>query len=763
MRRLFLAAVLAALGAPFSTPARNPPAPPCALAVEFPYYLCPRAHWERELVWLKNAGVRMVEFPVPWNWHEVAAGDYDFTGRTSPRHDLAALLRLLHRLGLEAWVRPLGTVPDWPRGGAPVNASAAARREWIKRLRELLELQMAAHSGPIVFLEGAELGLGGAAPPAPVTTLSAMDPNAFTRSRAALATARGVVLWRDVEEGLYPAGWGPEPGAVLRPGAVNLEGSETPAVRGIERDAALLRNWAPLLAQLDPAAPPRLATGKPADPLAAAQLSSPGASAVIATNPGLDAFHDDLRAWDPAGKHALTIPRVTVPPGESLWLPVSVSLAGSGLCRECSNFSPNARIVYATAELLAVEYENGILAMEFAAPVAGQALLQLDREPVGPYLAGGNEVDFDWDEKTQRVPLTIPAGRAPDYRVRVGLAIEAPETAAFFDDLHRLVIGQANPVATSYTSPELASRSRLRLPDGYQATREPHPGAATELPEIHYRVTVPADAAHGDFASLGLEADGLLLGRARLQLFRPVSLRAAQAVDLHFGPNGRLETDPPVVPVEPRAGTDLDIVVRNNWPAIQTFRLTAAGDRLEFLPASTEISIGATAERHISLRVFGEADGAGLREWRLAAAGAGTAELTLRALLIPRGRTVAWTADLDSDGSPEWILESQKARAIFSSADGGRWMEFSSKDNDENFLPLAGAFAGAGAVEVKIDGDGLEFTGKGWRRRVRLTGTRLEIEQNTPLPADRLTALKRSNVTLVIEHPSPTSASYTLQ
>jgi hypothetical protein len=90
-------------------------------------------------------------------------------------------------------------------------------------------------------------------------------------------------------------------------------------------------------------------------------------------------------------------------------------------------------------------------------------------------------------------------------------------------------------------------------------------------------------------------------------------------------------------------------------------------------------------------------------------------------------------------------------------------MEFTSKDNDENFLPLEGAFAGAGAVDVKIVGDGLEFTGKGWRRRIQLTGTRLEIEQNTPLPADRLTALKRSNVSLVIEHPSPTLASYALQ
>jgi hypothetical protein len=224
-----------------------------------------------------------------------------------------------------------------------------------------------------------------------------------------------------------------------------------------------------------------------------------------------------------------------------------------------------------------------------------------------------------------------------------------------------------------------------------------------------------------------------------------------------------LRVEPPVVPMEPRGGSDLDIVVRNNWPAMQTFRVTAAGEGLEFLPASNEISIGAAAERHFSLRVFGQEGGAGLREWRLSASGAGTAELPVRALLIPRGHTVAWSADLDGDGSPEWVVESQKARAIFSSADGGRWMEFTSKDNDRNFLPLAGAFAASGRVEVKIDGEGLEFNGKGWRRTVRLNGTRLEIVQNTPLPADGLTGGKRSNVTLVIEHPSPGSAIYTLQ
>ena len=72
------------------------------------------------------------------------------------------------------------------------------------------------------------------------------------------------------------------------------------------------------------------------------------------------------------------------------------------MCRNCSGFSPVEHVVYATAELHAVEYENGILAMEFAAPVAGEAVLQLAREPVGPLLAAGKPTTFDFDEKTLR-------------------------------------------------------------------------------------------------------------------------------------------------------------------------------------------------------------------------------------------------------------------------------------------------------------------------------------------------------------------------
>src|SRR3954454_15175900 len=86
-------------------------------AVEFPYYLYPRALWERELVWLKSIGIRTVEFSIPWNWHQTQPGNFDFDGRSSPRRDLAGLIRTLRKLDLHAWVRPMPSTPAWSGEG----------------------------------------------------------------------------------------------------------------------------------------------------------------------------------------------------------------------------------------------------------------------------------------------------------------------------------------------------------------------------------------------------------------------------------------------------------------------------------------------------------------------------------------------------------------------------------------------------------------------------------------------------------------------
>lgn len=756
-RALLLAAALAA---PFAIRAADTPQPGYVMAVEFPYYLYPRPLWERELVWMKNTGVRTVEFSIPWNWHQTAVGEFDFNGRTSPRRDLVGLIRLLRRVGLEAWIRPLPPVADWPNGGTPESAGARDRAAWLKALEDLLAPLTYAHGGPITWVEGSELKIGAAAPPAPVRTLSAVDPGALARSREAITSGRGSLVWTNVEDSLYPAGWEPAAGSLLRHGAIGLAGDERPAVLGLRRDAALLRGWAALLAGMQPAAMPKPAAGKLPGGVWAAELTSLAASAVNISNTGPVPFHDELRVVEPLSHRILVIPAVSVPADESLWLPVSVSLGQNGLCRECSSLSNAEQIVYATAELLSVEFENGILAMEFAAPEGGEAILQLERQPVGPYLAAGKPSEFGWDDKDLRARLKIPANPRGDHRVRVGLAIEEPETSAFLNDAHRLIIGAKNTIATTYSSPEVAKRSRIRLPEGYTAV------ARNKTPnEIEYDINVPAEAANGDYAAVALEADGVMLGRARLQLFQPVSIRLIEAIEMHIGQHSELTPDPPVVAVEPRAGSNVEVALRNNWPGIQTYRLEAAGAGLDFFPPRNEISIGAADERRYSLRIFaqqGQQAAGGLRDWHLKVAGGAGMDLPMRAVLLPRGRTVVWSADLDGDGSPEWVLESARARAIFSSQDGGRWMEFTWKDLNANFLPEQGAFASPGPVKIRATGDGIEISGDAWKRTARLVDATLTVSGEPSLPPDGLSPMTQGNVGLSIRRTGA-QAEYRLQ
>jgi hypothetical protein len=721
-------------------------------AVEFPYYLYPRTLWERELVWLKNIGVETVEFSIPAGFHSPQPGEFDLTGLTSPRRDLVGFVRLLRKLGLRGWVRPLPPVP----GLVNARLDAAQQRAWLKQLEQVLATQTASHGGPIAFVEGRALAIDAAAPPSPVTTISAIETSAFARSRDAMSSARGALLWTDVEDALYPAGWAANPATMLRQGAVALSGEEHPATAALRRDAALLRGWARLFAGLHHVTLPKPAAGHWPEGVSAVELVSEAASALNLTNASQKLFHDDLRVVDPLTRRALVVPGVSVGPGQSLWLPLSVSLGPDGLCRECTNFSPAEHVVYATAELLSIESENGILAMEFAAPAPGEVILQLARRPTGPFLAAGMPTEFEWDDAHMRARLKIPAGTQQGHRVRIGIAIEPPDTSAFFNDLHRLVIGRGNTVSTTYSSAEVAARSRLRLPEGYTAT------PTTRSPnEIDYEIAVPADAIHGDFASLALEADGVALGRARVQLFRPASVRLLPGMQLHFGPRTALTPDPPIAAID-SVGGNLEISIRNNSSGIQTYHLEPAGQAMEFLPPKTDLSIGPTDERRVEFRVFPAEGASRVRDWTLKIAGGASLAVPMRLVLVPRTAAVVWTADLDGDGAPEWILESAKVRAVFSTQDGGRWMEFTWKDTNTNFLPETGIFAQAGPVEVRQNGDALEFTGKGWKRTVTLQGATLIVEQSTPLPPETLTTEKRDNLTLTVERPAPGRAIYEL-
>jgi hypothetical protein len=724
-------------------------------AVEFPYYLYPHTLWERELVWLKNIGVETIEFSIPWSFHQMPGGDTDLTGRTSPRRDLVGFVRLLRRLGLHGWIRPLGPVAGLAGGGG--RPDAAQQRAWIKQLEQMLATQTTSHGGPIAFVEGRSLAIDAGAPPTPEITIALTDSTALARSREAIATARGSLVWTDVEDAVYPAGWSADPATLLRRGAVGLNGDERPATAALRRDAALLRGWAGLLPTMRTVPMLKPATGKFPAGVTAVELVSPKATAVSIINTSAKPFQEDLRVLDPVSKKTLVIPNLGVAAGQSLWLPLQVSIGPGGLCRDCTSFSPSERVVYATAEMTSIEYENGILAMEFSAPQAGEVILQLARRPVGPFLAAGKPTDFDWDEHEMRARLPIPASTQPGNRVRIGIAIEAPDTSAFFDEVRRLIIGLPNAAPTIYSSADVAARSRLRLPEGYTAK------ATTKSPnQIEYEINVPAESLHGDYANLAIEADGVPLGRARVQLFRPASVRLVPGIQLHFGSGAELAPDPPVTAVDPRSGGSVEIAIRNNSTQIQTYRLEASGEGLEFLPPKPEVSIAPTDERRVEFRVFAGEGVSGLRDWTLKVKGGADLTIPMRLVFVPRGRTVVWSADLDGDGAPEWIIESPRVRAVFSTQDGGRWMELTWKDTGANFLPENGVFAQGGPVEVKPVADGIEFAGRDWKRTITLSEATVKVEQTNPLPGDMPSTQKRGNTTMTMSLTSPSQAIYSL-
>ena len=551
---------------------------------------------------------------------------------------------------------------------------------WLKNIG-IRNISLPAGSDPALRGEAlallGRLGLNATAADG-LPRVSATAANSLVLSREEILKGRPAILWTDVETTLTPA---------LHAGAVALAGDDLGAVNALRRDARLAQYWGPLF-ESGTSVAMRGVGGRLPPAITARQITGHGASAAIITNRGAKAWTGVLRAAFP-NRQTLALPALTVPAADSLWIPVNVPLAAPQFCTQCTLFGNADRLIYATSELQAMEFENGTLALEFYAPVEGSAVLQTTRQPSGPYLAGGRLKSFDWDNATHRVKITIPAGKAPLFRTRVALAMEAPEQSAFFVDAKRLLIGERNRVLTSYSSPELARRSRLKLPAGWTAT------AATKSPlEIEYTLDVPAGLVHGDHVEFALEADGVEMSRARPTLVRPVALRVAEGVSVHLGHGQELPVWPPLVPVEQPAGRSITVALRNAAPEIRVFHVAMEATPLEFSPATQEVVVGALAEREITFRVFAGAAATNPVGGWLRVSGAANLTQPVQFVVIPRGQTVVYQAQMDGVGEPEYVLESSRVRAVFANAQGGRWLELVWKESNRSLLADSTALPG---------------------------------------------------------------------
>ena len=104
----------------------------------FFYERLPRDRWQSSMTALKGLGINTLDLYVPWNWHELADGDFDFDGRTNPRRDLHEVLRLARRMNFQILLRPGPVIRnEWRNGGYP--AWLLERPEYGMPLHDLLE------------------------------------------------------------------------------------------------------------------------------------------------------------------------------------------------------------------------------------------------------------------------------------------------------------------------------------------------------------------------------------------------------------------------------------------------------------------------------------------------------------------------------------------------------------------------------------------------------------------------------------------------
>ncbi|MBL0884966.1 beta-galactosidase [Myceligenerans indicum] len=80
------------------------------------YFRIPRQAWASRLEAVRASGYDLVDVYIPWNFHEVAPGRWDFEGR----RDVAAFLDLAHAAGLRVIARPGPYIcSEWDGGALP--------------------------------------------------------------------------------------------------------------------------------------------------------------------------------------------------------------------------------------------------------------------------------------------------------------------------------------------------------------------------------------------------------------------------------------------------------------------------------------------------------------------------------------------------------------------------------------------------------------------------------------------------------------------
>ena len=89
-------------------------------AAQLDYFRIPPDLWFRSLDRYRELGINTIDLRIPWNWHELRDGEFDFDGHTDPRRNLRGLLQLIAEKRLKIVAQPGPLIGDhWRNAGYP--------------------------------------------------------------------------------------------------------------------------------------------------------------------------------------------------------------------------------------------------------------------------------------------------------------------------------------------------------------------------------------------------------------------------------------------------------------------------------------------------------------------------------------------------------------------------------------------------------------------------------------------------------------------
>ena len=423
------------------------------------------------------------------------------------------------------------------------------------------------------------------------------------------------------------------------------------------------------------------------------------------TNFSVDEFRSaeivltDPRAVPGAPDPSLRLPRLTLPPRESLMLPVRIPLSNP-FWEVAPGLAPEDEVFYATAELSRVAYDGATLKLEFTAPAAGEVALRLAERPQGASV-GGAPTTLQEDARRGLYIVKIPRGEAPHFMRSVELRYRREGPRITINTRSPWIAGETRAIRLRVENPgNTPLEGELDIVVG-SIYKPDNPPLSVHIPahaarEFSFPVEIPQEIAENQIVEL------LATFRERSSTttwgwHSEVTLHHPFEYSLTPVESFPLREDQSIAMVHPMLASlnlpgeaTFQLRVKNWLEHEQVVTLAAEGADLSMTPASAQLVLPAQGEATVELRAA-PAKGSGLYRFEIRLhAGPYRVNERVGLAAVREGEALAYSFDYDRDGFDDVLMENRNVRCFVTPGAGGRSFGLVLKGSNANAFNSVG-------------------------------------------------------------------------